>query len=100
MPSLQHDVIALQTAGEVVPRGGDHGILALQVFDDLVCGSLEKGGKVSFHANGDLLMTSNKRAYLVCGKCAAILCQFEPSLKVIFLLLRFLQLLLQNPVNT
>jgi hypothetical protein len=40
MPPLQHDMVALQAAGEVVPGCGDHGVLALQVADDLLVCSL------------------------------------------------------------
>lgn len=36
MPALQHHVVALQAAGEVVPGGGDHGVFALQVVDELL----------------------------------------------------------------
>ena len=40
VPPLQHHVVALQAASEVVPGRGDHGIFALQVLDDLLQGSL------------------------------------------------------------
>lgn len=39
VPALQHHMVALQAASEVVPGRGDHGVFALQVFDDLFgCG--------------------------------------------------------------
>ena len=40
MSSLEHDVVALKPAREVIPRRSDHSILALQVPDDLVVGGL------------------------------------------------------------
>ncbi len=46
MPSLEHNVVALKPAREVIPRRSDHSILALQVPDDLVVGGL---GCVSAH---------------------------------------------------
>lgn len=39
---LQHDMVALEPACEVVPGRGDHRILALEVLDDLLVGSLER----------------------------------------------------------
>lgn len=38
--ALQHNVVALQPARQVVPRRGDHGVLALEVLDDLLVSSL------------------------------------------------------------
>ena len=50
MPSLEHNVVALQPAREVIPRRSDHSILALQVPDDLVVGGLgQQGDSVSAH---------------------------------------------------
>lgn len=37
---LEHHVVALQAVGKVVPRRRDHGVLALQVLDDLFTGRL------------------------------------------------------------
>jgi hypothetical protein len=39
--ALQHDVVALQAAGEVVPGRRDHGVFALEVLDDLLGGGLQ-----------------------------------------------------------
>ncbi len=36
MPALQHNMIALQFRVEVVPGGGDEGVFALQILDDLL----------------------------------------------------------------
>jgi hypothetical protein len=44
VPALQHHVVALQAAGEVVPGRGDHGVFALQVLDGLFGGGLERVG--------------------------------------------------------
>lgn len=38
---LQDDVVALQPAGEIVPRRGDHGVFSLEVLDDMLVGDLE-----------------------------------------------------------
>ena len=47
LAALQHDVVALEAGVEVVPRGGDEGVLALQILDDLVAlGLLYQGGKL------------------------------------------------------
>lgn len=43
VPPLQHDVIALETAREVVPGCGHEGILPLEILDFLVCGGLGHG---------------------------------------------------------
>ena len=42
VPPLQHHMVALQAAGEVVPGRSDHGVFALQVLDDLFGGGLER----------------------------------------------------------
>lgn len=42
--SLQDDMVALQTTGQVVPRCGNHGILSLEVLDDDLLLGLEKCG--------------------------------------------------------
>lgn len=39
---LQHDMVALEPACEVVPGRGDHRILALEVLDDLLVSSLKR----------------------------------------------------------
>lgn len=39
---LQDNVVALKPAREVVPRGGDHGVLALEILDDLFVGGLRE----------------------------------------------------------
>lgn len=41
---LQHDMVALQPACEVVPGRGDHRVLPLKVLDDLFVGRLERLG--------------------------------------------------------
>lgn len=40
--ALEHDVVALQSAGEVIPGGGDECILPLEVLDHLIGGSLRR----------------------------------------------------------
>jgi len=37
---LQHHVIALDTASKIVPGGGNEGVLALKILNDLVTRSL------------------------------------------------------------
>ena len=51
VPTLQHHMVALQAAGEVVPGRGDHGVFALQVLDDLFGGSLGKLELVNLISN-------------------------------------------------
>ena len=36
LPPLQHNVVTLEPRVEIIPGGGDKGILALQILDDLI----------------------------------------------------------------
>ena len=67
VPSLEDDVVALQPAGDVVPCCCDHGILALEVLDDLVACRLLFGTKVLLRlvskAKEELYNITNKKAH-------------------------------------
>lgn len=45
--SLQDDVVALQPTRKVVPSRGNHGVLSLEILDDLFVGGLQEKGPVS-----------------------------------------------------
>lgn len=49
--SLQHHVVALQPAGEVIPGRSYHGILTLEVLDHNVLLRLQNTGVLVFHAH-------------------------------------------------
>lgn len=49
--SLQHNVVALQPAGEVVPSRRDHGVLALEVLDHNILLRLQNTSASALHAH-------------------------------------------------
>lgn len=93
MPPLKDDVVALQPAGEVVPRRGDHCVFTLEVLDDLVVGSLFLIQKWVVSGIHEWWQCQKAKTYLLRSIRASALDGLEATLEIVLFLLGFLQLL-------
>lgn len=103
-------MVALQPACDVVPCCCDHGILALEVLDDLVAcrllfgpedalvsiqikGEQQQIQKIALHLSSSRRMESNEWTYLLGRIGTAALNKLDPPLEIVLLLFSLVELL-------
>lgn len=72
VPTLQNDVVALQSAGEVVPRRGNQGIFSLEILDHLIRGVLCIGEKRKNNVSAWGVFPFSNRRRCVPVKCRCV----------------------------
>lgn len=95
-------MVALNTTSKIIPGSGNEGVLALEILDDLIARSLGVAMVSGYYSKRPEEMKKRfsiqkyyceSGTYLLRRRRFSALGSFELSLEVVFVLLRFLQLL-------